>query len=193
MGSVSNLTDLLDCYDVDNNALITNSSVVGFGSSKSEWILGIGNFFWFFGFVVMDQSNWQVRAQRMLTVIQRNKVQPLLSPAQATAASKPGAGALGFILAGLAWMALSLGKIPVMMIMMHTPSPPVKISLWWGLDSNDNSWGFVTGGTPPLNIYKDDTMIRHKSQIVPYSTHLQKDITSQSELIILFVFIAISL
>ena len=118
MGSVSNLTDLLNCYDVDNNALITNSSVVGFGSSESEWILGIGNFFWFFGFVVIDQSNWQVRAQRMLTIKQRNKVQPLLSPTQATVASKPGAGALGFILAGLAWMALSLGKILVMMMMM---------------------------------------------------------------------------
>ena len=118
MGSVSNLTDLLNCYDVDNNALITNSSVVGFGSSESEWILGIGNFFWFFGFVVIDQSNWQVRAQRMLTIKQRNKVQPLLSLTQATVASKPGAGALGFILAGLAWMALSLGKILVMMMMM---------------------------------------------------------------------------
>ena len=80
MGSVSNLTDLLDCYDVDNNALITNSSVVGFGSSKSEWFLGIGNFFWFFGIVVIDQSNWQVRAKRMLKIKQRNKVQPLLSP-----------------------------------------------------------------------------------------------------------------
>ena len=67
MGSVSNLTDLLDCYDVDNNALVTNSSVVGFGSSESEWILGIGNFFWFFGFVVIDQSNWQVRPQRIVT------------------------------------------------------------------------------------------------------------------------------
>ena len=118
MGSLSNLTDLLNCYDVDNNALVTNSSVVGFGSSESEWILGIGNFFWFFGFVVIDQSNWQVRAQRMLTIKQRNKVQPLLSPTQATVASKPGAGALGFILAGLAWMALSLGKILVMMMMM---------------------------------------------------------------------------
>ena len=64
MGSVSNLTDLLNCYDVDNNALITNSSVVGFGSSESEWILGIGNFFWFFGIVVIDQSNWQVRRKR---------------------------------------------------------------------------------------------------------------------------------
>ena len=64
MGSVSNLTDLLDCYDVDNNALITNSSIVGFASSESEWILGIGNFFWFFGFVVIDQSNWQVRRKR---------------------------------------------------------------------------------------------------------------------------------
>ena len=67
MGSVSNLTDLLDCYDVDNNALVTNSSVVSFGSSQSEWILGIGNFFWFFGFVVIDQSNWQVRPQRIVT------------------------------------------------------------------------------------------------------------------------------
>ena len=65
MGSVSNLTDLLDCYDVDNNALVTNSSVVGFGSSQSEWILGIGNFFWFFGFVVIDQSNWQVGRKRI--------------------------------------------------------------------------------------------------------------------------------
>ena len=64
MGSVSNLTDLLDCYDVDNNALVTNSSVVSFGSSQSEWILGIGNFFWFFGFVVIDQSNWQVGRKR---------------------------------------------------------------------------------------------------------------------------------
>ena len=64
MGSVSNLIDLLNCYDVDNNALITNSSVVGFGSSESEWILGIGNFFWFFGIVVIDQSNWQVGRNR---------------------------------------------------------------------------------------------------------------------------------
>ena len=103
----------------DNNALITNSSVVGFGSSESEWILGIGNFFWFFGIVVIDQSNWQVRAQRMLPIKQRNKVQPLLSPtpSKSTVASKPGAGALGFILAGLAWMALSLGKILVMRMM----------------------------------------------------------------------------
>ena len=64
MGSLSNLTDLLDCYDADNKALITNSSVVGFASSESEWILGIGNFFWFFGFVVIDQSNWQVGRKR---------------------------------------------------------------------------------------------------------------------------------
>ena len=64
MGSVANLTDLLDCYDADNKALITNSSVVGFASSESEWILGIGNFFWFFGFVVIDQSNWQVGRKR---------------------------------------------------------------------------------------------------------------------------------
>ena len=73
MGSVSNLTDLLNCYDVDNNALITNSSVVGFGSSESEWILGIGNFFWFFGFVVIDQSNWQVGRKRSEEKKQNNK------------------------------------------------------------------------------------------------------------------------
>ena len=116
---MSNLTDLLDCYDVDNNALITNSSVVGFASSESEWILGIGNFFWFFGFVVIDQSNWQVRPQRIVTIKQRNKMQPLLSSTQSTVASKPGAGALGFILAGLAWMALSLGKMLVMRMMIY--------------------------------------------------------------------------
>ena len=62
---MSNLIDLLNCYDVDNSALITNSSVVGFGSSESEWILGIGNFFWFFGIVVIDQSNWQVGRKRI--------------------------------------------------------------------------------------------------------------------------------
>ena len=60
MGSVQNVTDLLNCYDVDNNALSTNTSLVGFGS-EDEWILGIGNFFWFFGIVIIDQSNWQVR------------------------------------------------------------------------------------------------------------------------------------
>ena len=60
MGSVENVTDLLNCYDADRNALLTNTSIVGFGS-EGEWILGIGNFFWFFGFVIIDQSNWQVR------------------------------------------------------------------------------------------------------------------------------------
>ena len=60
MGSVENVTELLNCYDVDQNALLTNTSIIGFGS-ESEWILGIGNFFWFFGFVIIDQSNWQVK------------------------------------------------------------------------------------------------------------------------------------
>ena len=59
MGSIENVTDLLNCYDVDRNALQTNTSIVGFGS-EGEWILGLGNFFWFFGFVIIDQSNWQV-------------------------------------------------------------------------------------------------------------------------------------
>ena len=111
---MSNLTDLLDCYDVDNNALITNSSVVGFGSSESEWFLGIGNFFWFFGIVVIDQSNWQVGRKRSEKKLRKYSPPP---PTQSTVASKPGAGALGFILAGLAWMALSLGKILVMRMM----------------------------------------------------------------------------
>ena len=60
MGSVENVTELLNCYDVDQNTLKTNTSIVAFGSD-SEWILGIGNFFWFFGIVIIDQSNWQVR------------------------------------------------------------------------------------------------------------------------------------
>ena len=63
MGSVENVTDLLNCYDADRNALLTNTSIVGFGS-EGEWILGIGNFFWFFGFVIIDQSNWQVRIKK---------------------------------------------------------------------------------------------------------------------------------
>ena len=56
----------------------------------------------------------------------------------------------------------------------------VKIPPWWGFDSNDNSWGFVTSGIPPLNIYIHDTMMSH-SQIVACSTHPQKDTMSHCD------------
>ena len=75
MGSIENVTELLNCYDVDQNALLTNTSIIGFGS-ESEWILGIGNFFWFFGFVIIDQSNWQVREN----ILMMHFCQMLLSP-----------------------------------------------------------------------------------------------------------------
>ena len=52
------------------------------------------------------------------------------------------------------------------MIWLTSIFPPVKIPPWWGFDSNDNSWGFVTGGFPPLNIYIHDIMMSHYSQIV---------------------------
>ena len=42
--------------------------------------------------------------------------------------------------------------------------PPVKIPPWWGFDSNDNSWGSVTGGFPPLNIMMMTIMIMKKTE-----------------------------
>ena len=35
-------------------------------------------------------------------------------------------------------------------------------SQWWGCDSNDNCWGFVTGGFPPLNIMMMTMMIKKR-------------------------------
>ena len=85
-GMFSNFTkfyQLVDCSD--QITLVTNSSVITFGS-PGEWKFGFSNFFYFFGFTVLDQGVWQ-----------------------GTVASKPPAGAVGFIVGAFAWMAVSIG------------------------------------------------------------------------------------
>ena len=85
-GMFSNFTkfyELIDCSE--QMTLVTNSSLVTFGSA-GEWKFGFSNFFYFFGFTVLDQGVWQ-----------------------GTIASKPPSGAFGFISGALVWMAVSIG------------------------------------------------------------------------------------
>ena len=83
LGNTTKMYELVDCWD--QKSILTNSSFLSFGA-PNEWKFGFNNFFYFFGFIIIDQSNWQI-----------------------TVASKPGSGAVGFIAGGLSWMAISIG------------------------------------------------------------------------------------
>ena len=83
LGNTTKIYELVDCWD--QRSVFTNSSFMSFGA-PSEWKFGFNNFFYFFGFIIIDQSNWQ-----------------------GSVASKPASGAVGFIAGGLCWMAISMG------------------------------------------------------------------------------------
>ena len=83
LGNTTKMYELVDCWD--QRSVFTNSSFMSFGA-PNEWKFGFNNFFYFFGFIIIDQSNWQ-----------------------GSVASKPASGAVGFIAGGLCWMAISMG------------------------------------------------------------------------------------